>query len=84
MSLSRCRKIWRELVGVPLLPLADGTAGSFGSSIVPIGNDRYILATRRQQGLLPPLKSRFVHPKAATRLRDLFRLDEFLEVLVAT
>lgn len=78
--MSRCKKTWQELHGVQLLPLASGAAGMFGKTHAYASGDRYILATRRQQGLIPQLKSRFVHLKAARRLKKFFDRDEFLQV----
>lgn len=84
-ALDKCKAVWKELRGVPLLPLANGTAGSFPSSFLlgGGGRQRFILGTRRQQGLLPQLKGRFVHLKATRRLARFFERDEFLEVGVA-
>lgn len=79
-TLSSCKKNWEELRGVPLLPLADGSAGTFRKSRVLGGGVPYILATRRQQGLMKQLKGRFVHLKASRRLKAFFDRDEFLQV----
>lgn len=82
-ALDKCKTVWKELRGVPLLPLANGTAGSFPASFSLGGRQRFILGTRRQQGLLPQLKGRFVHLKATRRLARFFERDEFLEVGLA-
>ena len=82
-ALDKCKAVWKELRGVPLLPLANGTAGSFPSSFLLGGRKRFILGTRKQQGLLPQLKHRFVHLKATRRLARFFEHDSFLEVGVA-
>lgn len=75
MKLAKTR--WRELLGVPLLPLAGVTAGAFGA----VGGGRkHILASRRQQNLIPQLRQRFVHLKAARRLKRFFDRDDFLQV----
>lgn len=79
-AMSGCKKIWEELHSVPLLPLASGKPGMFRRHLSFGGGDRYILANRRQQGLIPQLKSRFVHLKAYRRLKKFFDRDEFLEV----
>lgn len=78
--MTACKKTWEELQGVPLLPLASGRAGTFRRPLPFGGGDRFILATRRQQGLIPQLKPRFVHLKAARRLKKYFERTEFLEV----
>lgn len=84
-ALDKCKAVWKELRGVPLLPLANGTAGSFPSSTFMLGGGKkYVLATRRQQGLLPQLKDRFVHLKATRRLARFFEHDSFLEVCTLT
>lgn len=75
-----CQKTWAQLHGVPLLPLANGQAGTFRTSRSFSGRDRYILASRRQQSIIPKLNSRFIHPKAVLRLKAFFERDEFLEV----
>ena len=79
-TMSTCKAIWRELRGVPLLPLANGKAGTFAASMSIGGGQKYILGTRRQQGLMPQLKGRFVHPKASRRLQKFFSCDDFLQV----
>lgn len=76
----RCKKTWEQLHGVPLLPLASGRAGTFRKPLPFGGGDRYILASRRQQAIIPQLKNRFVHLKAARRLRKFFERDDFLQV----
>lgn len=72
--------LWGQLCGVPLLPLANGKAGYLGPYIVSRGAQRFIMASRRQQGLIKPLSGRFVHLKAIRRLAKFFDCDEFLKV----
>lgn len=79
-SLRECKETWKELHGVPLLPLASGAAGTFGTSRAVGGGKGYMLATRRQQGLIPQLKGTFVHLKATRRLKQFFECDAFLQV----
>lgn len=67
---------------MPLLPLANGKAGTFGKPMAVGEGKRYILATRRQQGLIPQLKDRFVHLKVVKRLTKFFGQDAFLKVCV--
>lgn len=40
-----------------------------------------MLATRRQQALIPQLKAKFVHPKAVRGLKQFFECDAFLQVI---
>lgn len=75
-----CKAVWAQLRGLPLLPLANGTAGTFPKTYFLGGKQSFVLATRRQQGLLPQLKGRFVHLNATRRLSKFFERDEFLEV----
>ncbi|CAN0325480.1 unnamed protein product, partial [Hapterophycus canaliculatus] len=79
-ALDECKAIWAQLRGVPLLPLANGTAGTFPKTFFLGGKQSFVLGTRRQQGLLPQLKGRFVHLNATRRLAKFFERDEFLEV----
>lgn len=79
-TLRECKETWKELHGVPLLPLASGAAGTFGTSRAVGGGKGYMLATRRQQGLIPQLKGTFVHLKAIRRLKQFFECDAFLQV----
>lgn len=79
-AMDRCKVVWKELQGVPLLPLANGTAGSFPTAFALAGRKRFVVGTRRQQGLLPKLTDRFVHLKATRRLARFFERDDFLEV----
>lgn len=69
---------WKQLHGVPLLPLASGAVGTFCAME---GGKGYLLATRRQQGLIPQLKAKFVHLKAAKGLKQFFDCDAFLQVI---
>ncbi|CAM9871897.1 unnamed protein product, partial [Laminaria digitata] len=78
--MKTCKRVWRELRGVPLLPLANGKAGTF-SSLSLGGSQQYILGTRRQQGLMPQLKGKFVHPKALRRLHKFFGCEDFLQMM---
>lgn len=80
-ALDKCKAVWKELQGVSLLPLANGGAGTFPTSFVLGGRQRFILGTRQQQGLMPQLSGRFVHLKATRRLAKFFERDEFLEVI---
>ncbi|CAN0280307.1 unnamed protein product, partial [Scytosiphon promiscuus] len=80
-ALDVCRAVWAQLRGVPLLPLANGTAGTFPKTYFLGGRQSFVLATRRQQGLLPQLKGRFVHLNATRRLAKFFERDEFLEMM---
>lgn len=72
--------IWKELYSVQLLPLASGGAGGFGSSFAMGRAQRYVLASRRQHGLMRQLKGRLVNLKAARRLSTFFECDHFLQV----
>lgn len=78
--LNKSMDMWGQLHGVPLLPLANGKAGHLGTSLASRGAQRFIVATRRQQGLIKPLSGRFVHLKAIRRLAKFFECDEFLKV----
>ncbi|CAN0554932.1 unnamed protein product, partial [Ectocarpus sp. 12 AP-2014] len=79
--MDKCKVVWKELQGVPLLPLANGTAGSFPTAFALAGRKRFVVGTRRQQGLLPKLTDRFVHLKATRRLARFFERADFLEVM---
>ncbi|CAM9618016.1 unnamed protein product, partial [Phaeothamnion confervicola] len=66
---------WAELVGLPLLPLANGGVGTFGAGTP------FVLATRRQQRLFPSLAHRFVSIETLDRLAPWFADDNFLRAL---
>ncbi|CAN0364519.1 unnamed protein product [Discosporangium mesarthrocarpum] len=76
--MDQCKQKWRELHGVALLPLALGSAGTLGRGSAG-GN--FILASRGQQQLLPQLKNKFVHLKAARRLARFMECNEFLQIM---
>ena len=78
--LRSSKEVWKQLHGVPLLPLANGRAGAFGTSPSSRSGQRHIVANRRQQGLIKQLSRRFVHLKAIRRLEEFFDCDEFLQV----
>lgn len=79
-ALDKCKRVWKELQGVSLLPLANGGVGTFPTSFALGGRQRFIVGSRQQQGLMPQLKGRFVHLKATRRLAKFFERDEFLGV----
>merc|ERR1740124_501408 len=59
-----------ELMGLRLLPLSDGTVGSFGKEI--------IVATTEQQVFLPHLRNKFLSPFATNKLHHFLSNPEFL------
>ncbi len=71
-SASKAASICRqELMGLYILPLADGSIGRFGSQV--------ILATSEQQSMLP-IKSKFLWPRAIKALEHFFAQPDFVEL----
>jgi hypothetical protein len=50
------RRLWKELLGLRILPMMDGSLGV-------VGKVEGIIAGREQQLLLPNLRARFLHPR---------------------
>jgi len=78
IALETLRRLWVEMHGVPLLPLEDGTFGTFSRS------SPFILANYEQQALLPQLKSRFVSLEAQKKFSRFFLYPAFVNSMGLT
>ena len=85
-GLGACRARWRDLAGLPFLPLEDGSVKTItgaGSSSGGGGGSQYILADAEQRALLPHLEHRFVQTAAARLLLDELKLASLPDALTA-
>jgi hypothetical protein len=87
-GLGACRVRWRELAGLPLLPLEDGSVqtiagGGTSTSSSSSSSNPCILADSEQRALLPHLKHRFVAAAAARFLLDELKLASLPDALTA-
>jgi len=75
-AMSVCKAKWRDLHGLPLLPLEDGSLGTISG-----GSAIYILANKEQQSLLPHLRNRFLSLQMLKRLAAHVNSPEFLSAM---
>ncbi len=68
---SAARLCQTELMGLYILPLADGSIGRIG--------DQIIVATAEQQSMLPAIKSKFLWPRSVTFLEQFFSKPGFMK-----
>jgi len=69
------QRYWLEMHGISLVPLADGSVGTFSRS------SPFILADAEQQSLLPHLQNRFISLQAQRRLCHFFREPAFISLM---
>ncbi len=77
------RAVWRDVIGLPLMPMADGSIGTLGfkgDAIFGTGGGA-IMASREKQALLPSVSSVFIDPLASNRLKEWTECEEFLQIM---
>ena len=83
-GLGACRARWRELAGLPLLPLEDGSVSAIAAGSGRGGSQQgVILADAEQRALLPHLKHRFVAAPTAYFLLEGLKLAALPDALAA-
>jgi len=65
--------IRKELLGLYIIPLADGTIGQIGKQV--------IIATAEQQHMLPAIKSKFLWPRATKALEQFLSKPGFVSAM---